>query len=122
MFVCLSVSLLQGVDISKGGLDLVSHLIEETLKMNVSVLMGANIAKDVAQDLFCEATIGKLSQVQSQKNKRWPCWLAISFSLRWPSKNIKQDTITNASLFLPKSLFCFVYSHNRVCIIVYMLV
>lgn len=52
------ISLIKGVDISKGGLDLVSHLIEETLKMNVSVLMGANIAKDVAQDLFCEATIG----------------------------------------------------------------
>ena len=64
------------MDISKGGLDLVSHLIEETLKMNVSVLMGANIAKDVAQDLFCEATIGKLSQAQSQKirggHAGWP--------------------------------------------------
>ena len=50
----------QGVDASHGGLQLVSHVIWKALDIDVSVLMGANIANEVAQEMFCEATIGKL--------------------------------------------------------------
>ena len=56
--VCLCM--LQGVDASHGGLQLVSHGIWDTLGIDVSVLMGANIANEVAQEMFCEATIGRL--------------------------------------------------------------
>ena len=55
--VCLCM--VQGVDASHGGLQLVSHGIWDTLGIDVSVLMGANIANEVAQEMFCEATIGR---------------------------------------------------------------
>ena len=58
-YCCLCVPGLQGVDASHGGLQLVSHGIWKTLDIDVSVLMGANIASEVAQEMFCEATIGK---------------------------------------------------------------
>lgn len=53
-----AISLIKGVDASHGGLQLVSHGIWDTLGIDVSVLMGANIANEVAQEMFCEATIG----------------------------------------------------------------
>ncbi len=53
------ISLIKGVDNGMGGgLVLVSAYIQETLSLDMSVLMGANIANEVAQDMFCEATIG----------------------------------------------------------------
>ncbi|CAO82051.1 Glycerol-3-phosphate dehydrogenase [NAD(+)] [Caenorhabditis elegans] len=42
----------------RGGLKLISEEIKEILKIEVSVLMGANLAPEVANDNFCEATIG----------------------------------------------------------------
>jgi len=51
-------SLLQGLDVNEGSLDLISNIIRKTLKVDCAVLMGANIATDVAQEQFCEATIG----------------------------------------------------------------
>ncbi|TPX63327.1 hypothetical protein SpCBS45565_g06705 [Spizellomyces sp. 'palustris'] len=53
-----AISLIKGVDISKGGLHLISDLIKENLDIDVSVLMGANIASEVAMENFCESTIG----------------------------------------------------------------
>ena len=50
---------LQGLDISEKGLDLVSHVITKLLNIECAVLMGANIAPEVAKEDFCEATIGK---------------------------------------------------------------
>lgn len=41
-----------------GGLDLVSTRIKRLLNIDVSVLMGANLANDIAQERFSEATIG----------------------------------------------------------------
>lgn len=43
----------------KGGLKLISEEIREILNIEVSVLMGANLAPEVANDNFCEATIGR---------------------------------------------------------------
>jgi glycerol-3-phosphate dehydrogenase (NAD+) len=47
------------VDVSEAGLQLISKVIHDNLNhIDVSVLMGANIATGVALDEFCEATIG----------------------------------------------------------------
>lgn len=43
---------------NNGKLDLISNIIRNTLNIECAVLMGANVATDVAQEQFCEATIG----------------------------------------------------------------
>ena len=54
------VSLIKGVSVQENGtgLKLISDEIREYLKCPVDVLMGANLAPEVANDMFCEATIG----------------------------------------------------------------
>ena len=51
---------MKGLDHSSTGLHLVSNIIKEELVLpDVSVLMGANLAREVAREMFGEATIGK---------------------------------------------------------------
>ncbi|KAJ1175773.1 hypothetical protein NDU88_001058 [Pleurodeles waltl] len=52
------ISLIKGVDEGPDGLKLISDIIREKLGIEVSVLMGANIASEVADEKFCETTIG----------------------------------------------------------------
>ncbi|XP_034446758.1 glycerol-3-phosphate dehydrogenase [NAD(+)], cytoplasmic isoform X1 [Hippoglossus hippoglossus] len=54
----LGISLIKGVDEGPDGLRLISDVIQEKLGINMSVLMGANIANEVADEKFCETTIG----------------------------------------------------------------
>ena len=49
----------QGIDEGPEGLKLISDIIREKMAIDVSVLMGANIANEVAAEKFCETTIGK---------------------------------------------------------------
>lgn len=56
-FMCIFVSF-QGVDEGPDGLKLISDVIQEKLGITMSVLMGANIANEVADEKFCETTIG----------------------------------------------------------------
>ncbi|CAM9234240.1 unnamed protein product [Discosporangium mesarthrocarpum] len=55
-----AVSLIKGVDNGPSGLTLISDKIREGLGnvVPVSVLMGANVANEVARDELCETTIG----------------------------------------------------------------
>ncbi|KAM8933452.1 glycerol-3-phosphate dehydrogenase 1-like protein [Pelodytes ibericus] len=52
------ISLIKGVDQGPDGLKLISDIIREKLGLEISVLMGANIANEVADEKFCETTIG----------------------------------------------------------------
>ncbi len=50
---------IQGMTINEAGPVLLSDIIKESLGgIDVSVLMGANIAKEVAKEHFSESTIG----------------------------------------------------------------
>ncbi|XP_012939649.1 glycerol-3-phosphate dehydrogenase [NAD(+)], cytoplasmic [Aplysia californica] len=54
----LGVSLIKGFILSEGeGIQLVSRVISQTLDINTAVLMGANLATEVASEMFCETTI-----------------------------------------------------------------
>jgi glycerol-3-phosphate dehydrogenase (NAD+) len=54
-----AISLAKGIDFDDNGVVLISDIIRRGLKdMDVSVLMGANVANEVAQDQFCETTVG----------------------------------------------------------------
>ncbi|KAL7638590.1 UNVERIFIED_CONTAM: hypothetical protein RMT77_011162 [Armadillidium vulgare] len=55
----VGISLIKGFDIAEGGgIALISHIIRDELNIPVSVLMGANLAPEVADEKFCETTIG----------------------------------------------------------------
>lgn len=54
----IGISLIKGIDEGPEGLTLISDIIREKLQIDVSVLMGANIASEVADEKFCETTIG----------------------------------------------------------------
>ncbi|KAI8871597.1 glycerol-3-phosphate dehydrogenase [NAD+] [Ramicandelaber brevisporus] len=58
---CKAISLIKGFDDSDctdGHISLISDLIARELGVDVSVLSGANIANEVADEKFCETTIG----------------------------------------------------------------
>lgn len=55
----VGLSLIKGFDVAEGGgIELISHIITRHLKIPCSVLMGANLANEVACENFCETTIG----------------------------------------------------------------
>lgn len=54
-----AISLVKGFEIVPGGgIRLISQSLKELLDIPVSVLMGANLAPEVADEKFCETTIG----------------------------------------------------------------
>ncbi|XP_008510765.2 glycerol-3-phosphate dehydrogenase [NAD(+)], cytoplasmic [Equus przewalskii] len=62
----IGISLIKGVDEGPNGLKLISEVIGERLGIPISVLMGANIASEVADEKFCETTIGCKDEAQGQ--------------------------------------------------------
>jgi glycerol-3-phosphate dehydrogenase (NAD+) len=56
---CIAISLIKAVHFDESGMVLISDIIKKGLGgMDVSVLMGANLAVEVARGAFCETTIG----------------------------------------------------------------
>ena len=54
----IAVSLTKGMRVRPGGPQLISDLVRKELGLDCSVLMGANIAEEIARDELSEATIG----------------------------------------------------------------
>jgi glycerol-3-phosphate dehydrogenase (NAD+) len=52
------LSAIKGIDFDDNGVVLISDLLRQGLNADCSVLMGANVANDMASDQFCETTIG----------------------------------------------------------------
>jgi len=53
-----AISLIKGWDVNEDGFQLISSLIEEATGLETSVLMGANVAGEIALEEFSEATVG----------------------------------------------------------------
>jgi len=51
-------SAIKGIDFDDKGIVLISDILRAELGADCSVLMGANVANDMASDQFCETTIG----------------------------------------------------------------
>ncbi|XP_013413080.1 glycerol-3-phosphate dehydrogenase [NAD(+)], cytoplasmic isoform X2 [Lingula anatina] len=54
----VAISLIKGFDVHDKGLELISNVVRTMLSIDCAVLMGANIASEVAGENYCEATIG----------------------------------------------------------------
>ncbi len=54
------------MDTNDGEIKLISEVIRSLINVDMSVLMGANIALDVAKEDFCESTIGCRSEQQGE--------------------------------------------------------
>ena len=59
----------QGMDTEEGTIRLISDVIHTSLNIEMSVLMGANIAKDVAHEDFCECTIGREGERERERER-----------------------------------------------------
>jgi len=65
----IAVSLIKGVIATADRMQLISELITETLGLPTSVLMGANIANEVASEMFCESTVASRNEGQGKMLK-----------------------------------------------------
>merc|ERR1711988_834015 len=64
---CKAISLIKGIEFEEKGPVLISNMIKHEMGgMDVSVLMGANVANEVAKDEFCESTVGYANKANGE--------------------------------------------------------
>ncbi|KAL2316044.1 Glycerol-3-phosphate dehydrogenase [NAD(+)] [Schizosaccharomyces pombe] len=86
----VAISCIKGVSVTKDRVRLFSDIIEENTGMYCGVLSGANIASEVAQEKFCETTIGYLPN--SSVNPRYtPKTIQALFNRPYFRVNIVED-------------------------------
>lgn len=68
----IAISLIKGLSSgsTSASLRLISEDIRDILGIDTAVLMGANLAPEVANDNFCEATIGARNQANAEELKK----------------------------------------------------
>ena len=82
-----ALSLIKGFSIlPSGGFQLISSVINDQLSIPVSVLMGANLADEVADEKFCESTIGASDKAAGAE-----------FQLLFNSENFLVSVVSDAS-------------------------
>ncbi|CAK0896812.1 unnamed protein product [Prorocentrum cordatum] len=65
-----AISLIKGMDVTPDGFELISALVHRELGVECSVLMGANIANEIALERFSEATVGH-AEGQEASGQLW---------------------------------------------------
>lgn len=68
-YCTFEIYLWQGFAITDEGIKLISDIISETLGLECAVMMGANLAGEVANEMFCESTIGKSLILRDMENE-----------------------------------------------------
>ncbi|KAL0288162.1 UNVERIFIED_CONTAM: Glycerol-3-phosphate dehydrogenase [NAD(+)], partial [Sesamum calycinum] len=63
-----AISLIKGMEVKREGPCMISSLISEQLGISCCVLMGANIANEIAVEKFSEATVGYRKIKRLQRN------------------------------------------------------
>ena len=65
----IGLSAIKGIDFDENGIVLISESIRDTVGCDTSILMGANVAKEMGEDQFCETTIGYSNKENGEKWK-----------------------------------------------------
>ncbi|KAL8139865.1 hypothetical protein V2J09_005886 [Rumex salicifolius] len=81
----VAISLIKGMQVKVEGPCMISSLISQKLGINCCVLMGANIANEIAMEKFSEATIGYRENTEAAE--RW----ALLFNTRYFVVSFVQD-------------------------------
>ncbi|KAJ8750224.1 hypothetical protein K2173_014139 [Erythroxylum novogranatense] len=82
-----AISLVKGMEVKMEGPCMISSLISEQLKVNCCVLMGANIANEIAVEKFSEATVGY--RVNKEIAEKWVQLFNTSYFMVTPVQDVE---------------------------------
>ncbi|KAG6578681.1 Glycerol-3-phosphate dehydrogenase [NAD(+)] 1, chloroplastic, partial [Cucurbita argyrosperma subsp. sororia] len=83
-----AISLIKGMEVKKDGPCMISSLISQELGINCCVLMGANIANEIAVEKFSEATVGYRENMREIAEK-WVQLFSTSYFVVTPVQDVE---------------------------------